>query len=667
MKKIKVALIGNPNCGKTTIFNQLTGYRHKIANYPGVTVEKKSGDIKIDGIELEIIDLPGIYSLAAHAEDEKVARSYILDEKPDVVINIIDASNLEKSLLLTTQLMELGKPILLALNMMDIAEKRDIKIDFEFLSDILEVDVAPVVASKKKGIDALIKKAISVAKKKTSLGISVKFDDDIENEISKLEALLLDTIELREKRLIAIKLLEEDSHVLKKVSNCSIINKINESKELLENKYHEHIEVVLSIKRHEFVKSILQKALVKHEKFQKTISDKIDEVLTHRILGFPIFLLIMFAIFEFTFFVGEYPRGWIEHLFKFFGSLINSSWPTTTYPLLRSLVVNGVLAGVGTVLLFLPNILILFFCISILEDSGYMARAAFILDRLMHKIGLHGKSFIPMLIGFGCTVPAVMATRFMESKKDRLVTILALPLVACSAKLVVFTLLIPAFFARPYQPIVLFSLYLIGLFLAVVVIKIFKIILFKESSFSFVMELPTYKVPSFFSSVLHMWDRSKEYIQKAGTLIFGFSIILWALGSFPTDKKDISKTYLGQIGKALEKPFKPLGFDWKVDTSLISSFASKEVFIAQLGIIYSIKDATDVKQLQENLKRDYSPLQAFCIMLFILISTPCIATVAITKKETNSYFWALFQFLYLGLLAYIVTFFAYQIGLIFIR
>ncbi len=667
MKKIKIALIGNPNCGKTTIFNHLTGFRHKIANYPGVTVEKKSGIKKIDDVELEIVDLPGIYSLSAQAEDEKIARSFILDEKPDLVINIIDASNLEKSLFLTTQLMELGKPILLALNMMDIVEKRKQEMDIEFLKSILEVEVVTLVAIKKRGVNELLKKASNIAKKKISFGINVKFDDVIEKEISKIENLFLDTSDLREKRLIAIKLLEEDSHVLKKLNNCFILNKIKEIKEVLEKKYQEHIEVILSIRRHEFIKSIVNKIIVKQEKYKKTTSDKIDEILTHKLFGFPIFLVIMFLIFQFTFFIGSYPMMWTENLFNYFGSFINYIWPIATYPLLRSLVVNGIITGVGAVLIFLPNILILFFCISILEDSEYMARAAFILDRLMHKIGLHGKSFIPMLIGFGCSVPAIMATRFMESKKDRLVTILALPLVACSAKMVVFTLLIPAFFARPYQPIVLFSLYLIGIVLAILVIKIFKIILFKEPSFSFVMELPSYKLPSIFCSILHMWDRSKEYLKKAGTLIFGFSIILWALGSFPIDKKNISETYLAKIGKTMEPIFKPLGFDWKINTSLISSIASKEVIIAQLGIIYAIKDSSDVKQLQQNLKEDYSLLQAFCFMLFILISTPCIATVAITKKETNSYLWALFQFLYLGFLAYFITFLVYQIGLIFIR
>jgi len=666
MKKIKIALIGNPNSGKTTIFNQLTGYRHKISNYPGVTVEKKRGIKKIDDIELEIIDLPGIYSLSAHAEDEKIATSFILNEKPDVVINIIDASNLEKSLFLTTQLMELGKPVLLALNMIDIAEKRKTKINVEFLKTFLEVEIIELIANKKQGIDELIKKAINIVKKKTSYGINVKFDDIIEKEITNIENLFLDTIDLKEKRLIAIKLLEENPAIAKKINNCSILDKTRKIKNFLEEKYHEHIEVILSIKRHEFIKSILHKVITKQEKYQKTTSDRIDEILLHKYFGLPIFLLIMFLIFQLTFFFGSFPMKGVQNIFKFLASFLDYVWPADVYTLLRSLVADGVITGVGTVLTFLPNILILFFFISFLEDTGYMARAAFLLDRLMHKIGLHGKSFIPMLIGFGCSVPAIMSTRFIESKKDRLVTVLALPLIVCSAKLVVFTLLIPAFFVQPYQSIVLFSLYIIGIILAILVIKIFKIVLFKEATFSFVIELPSYKVPSFFSSILHMWDKSKEYLKKAGTLIFGFSIILWALGSFPVHKKDISDNYLGKIGSSMEKVFKPLGFDWKVNTSLISSVVSKEVFVAQLGIIYAIKDSADVRQLQQDLKKDYSTFQAFCIMLFILISTPCIATIAITKKETNSYLWAIFQFLYLSVLAYIVTFFVYQIGLIFI-
>ncbi|NGX44686.1 MAG: Ferrous iron transport protein B [Candidatus Anoxychlamydiales bacterium] len=665
-KNIKIALIGNPNTGKTTIFNHLTGFRQKIANYPGVTVEKKSGLKKIDDITLEIIDLPGIYSLSSHSEDEKIAKNFILDEKPDVIINIVDASNLEKSLFLTTQLLELGRPVLLGLNMVDIAKKRDLKIDTKFLENILEIEVSTLIANKKKGIDTLIDKAISVSLSKKSFGAKVKFDSFLEKEIKNVEKLFIDKIDISSKRLFAIKLLQQDKHVLKKIDSPLVIKKVSQMKDVLEKRYKEDLEIVFANQRHDFIRSILTKTYQRKEKFKKNRSDKIDEILTHRIFGFPIFLLFMYLTFQFTFSLGAYPTAWIESIFKFITSSISNLWPQAILPLFRSLIIDGVVAGIGSVIVFMPNIVMLFFCISILEDSGYMARAAFILDRLMHKIGLHGKSFIPMLIGFGCSVPAIMATRFMESKKDRIITILAIPLVACSAKLTIFALLIPAFFPKAYQPLVLFSLYLVGLVLAIGVIKIFKITLFKGKPFSFVMELPSYKVPSIFTTLIHMWDKTKEYLKKAGTVILGFSIIFWALSTFPIKSKDISESYMGKIGKAMTPVFKPLGFDWKVNTALIGSFAAKEVFISQIGVIYAVKDAGDTKSLQNSLKRDYSALQAYSIMLFVLISTPCIATIAITRKETGSHKWAFFQLGYLTLLAYIVSLFAYQIGSIFI-
>ncbi|NGX28837.1 MAG: Ferrous iron transport protein B [Candidatus Anoxychlamydiales bacterium] len=667
MKKLLVALIGNPNAGKTTIFNHLTGFRQKVANYPGVTVEKKIGTKKFNDTTIEIVDLPGIYSLSTHSEDEQITKNFILDEKPDIIINIVDASNLDKSLLLTTELMETGRPILLALNMIDRATKNNQTIDVKFLEKLLEVETVPVVAIKKKGLDELIKKAYQISKRKTlSFGVNVKFDQPIENEIKKIENLYLDPIEINEKRLIALKLLQEDEHFLKKIRSKDLLKQVHLSREILQSYFKDHLEIIFSKKRYEFIDSILEKALVKKNHYQKTRSDKIDEVLTHKFFGLPIFLLIMYLIFQFTFSIGAYPMGWIESGFSALTTIISNLWPASSFTLFRSLIIDGVIAGVGSVVIFMPNILILFFCISILEDSGYMARAALILDRFMHKIGLHGKSFIPMLIGFGCSVPAIMATRFMESKKDRYITILTVPLIACSAKLVVFTLLIPVFFPKPYQSIVLFALYLIGIVLAIIVIKIFKLTLFKGKPFSFVMELPSYKMPSFFTTIIHMWGHSKEYIKKAATLILGFSIIIWAFSSFPLKEKDISKTYMGKIGKSIEPIFKPLGFDWKIDTALISSIAAKEVFITQVGVVYAIKGSKDTLVLQDNLKKDYSPLQAFCIMLFVLISTPCIATIAITKKETGSYKWAFFQFFYLSALAYIVTLIVYQVGSIFV-
>lgn len=665
MRNIKIALIGNPNSGKTTIFNHLTGFRQKIANYPGVTVERKHGIKKVGDIVLEIVDLPGIYSLHANSEDEKVAKNFILDEKPDIIINVLDASNLEKSLFLTTELLEIGAPVLLALNMVDIARKRELKIDAKFLKNILEVEVTTLIANKKKGLDSLIEKVILISQNQKSSSVHIKFDSFLEKEIKNVEKLFIDNIDLSAKRIIAIKLLEQDKHVQKKIDSCSIITKVSQIKEILEKRYKEDLELVFASQRHEFIGSILNKIYQKKE-FKKNRSDKIDEILTHRIFGFPLFLLFMYLTFQFTFAIGAYPTVWIENIFKFIISSISNLWPQTMLPLFRSLIIDGVIAGISSVVVFMPNIAGLFFCISILEDSGYMARAAFILDRLMHKIGLHGKSFIPMLIGFGCSVPAIMATRFMESKKDRLITILAIPLIACSAKLTVFTLLIPAFFPKAYQPIALFSLYLIGLILAIVVIKIFKITLFKGKAISFVMELPSYKVPSIFTIFIHMWDKTKEYLKKAGTVILGFSIIFWALSTFPIKSKDISSTYMGKIGKAMTPIFKPLGFDWKLNAALIGSFVAKEVFISQISVIYALKNTDDIKSLQKSLKNDYSTLQAYSIMLFVLISTPCVATIAITRRETGSHKWAFFQLTYLTILAYIVSLLAYQIGSLFI-
>ncbi|MBN2480013.1 MAG: ferrous iron transport protein B [Parachlamydiales bacterium] len=663
---IKIALIGNPNCGKTTLFNAITGFRQKIGNYPGVTVEKKCGIKKIGDITLEIIDLPGIYSLGAHSDDERVAKNYILEEKPDIVINIIDASNLEKSLFLTTELMELDRPILLAMNMTDIVKRNDIEIDYEFLKSILEVEIVEIIANKKIGLDLLLEKAINLSKKEKSRGINVKFSSDVESAILEIEKKISDSHSLKEKRLLALKFLENDKDFFLKYGTHSLKKIVEIQKEKIEKKYLDHFDMIIQRQRHEFLREILKKTIFRKEQFEKTFSDKIDSIVTNKYLGLPLFLLIMFLIFEFTFSLGAYPTILLEKIFKGLSSFLMNIWPKNSFLLIRSLLIDGVIAGVGSVLSFLPNIMILFFSISILEDSGYMARAAFILDRIMHKLDLHGKSFIPMLIGFGCSVPAIMATRFLENKKDRLITILAIPLIACSAKLVVFTLIIPAFFEKAYQPIVLFSLYLIGIILAIISIKLFKLTLFKKESFSFVMELPEYKLPSFFALFMHMWDRSKEYIKKAGTLILGFSIVLWFLSTFPmhNDKKDISKSYVAKIGNFIEPVFKPLGFDWKINTSLISSFAAKEVFVSQLSVIYATKDS-DRGYFQKELRKDYSKLQAYAIMLFILISTPCMATIAITKKELNSFKWALFQLFYLTALAYAVTLIFYQLGKLF--
>ena len=666
MKKIKVALVGNPNCGKTTIFNHLTGFRQKVGNYPGVTIEQKNGIKKTFDAEYEIIDLPGIYSINSFQEDERVAKNYILDEKPDVIINILDASNLKKSLFLTTELLELNIPVILALNMVDISKKKEISINLEFLKKILEVEAVEIVATKKEGLQELLKKTLFCFDKKIKNGINIKYSQDIESEILKVEKEILEFSDIKDKRFFAYKLIEGDIDILKKIKNQKAIEEAKISKNNIEKKYKDHFEIISSNQRHKFIDSIINKLISYPRVEKKSFNEKVDDILTHKYFGFLIFFLIMFLIFEFTFIAGSYPSRLISSFVEFTSNNISIFWPKNYLPIFRSLCLDGVLAGVGSVIAFLPNILFLFFSISILEETGYMARAAFILDKFMHKIGLHGKSFIPLLIGFGCSVPAILSTRIMENKKDRLITIMVLPLIACSAKLVVFTLIIPAFFTKFYQPFVLLFLYFFGIFLAILMIKIFKITLFKGKNFSFVMELPELKMPSFYSSLLLMWDKAKEYIQKAGTLILGFSIVLWFLGSFPKTENEIvlKNTYMGKIGNFFEPIFKPLGFDWKIDTSLISSFAAKEVFVAQLGVIYSIEGSSS-EILQDQLKNDYTFLQAISILIFILISSPCITTIAVTKKELKSYKWAFFQFGYLTLLAYVVSLIFYQGGRLF--
>ncbi len=601
-KKVNIALIGNPNCGKTTIFNQITGFKQKTGNYPGVTIEKKQGSYKEKDIELAILDLPGIYDLHSSSLEEKLTQNELLTGKPDIIINIVDSTNLEKSLLLTAQLKKLNVPIVLALNMSDLCRKKKIFIDLIKLSSILKIDVVEVIANKKIGIKELIQKSIDVANRAKNSSKSKK-----------------------------LAFLEDDN-----------------------------IE-----ERHEFVARICKKIVSRKVKFHHSRSDMIDGFLTHRIFGLPIFLLIMFLVFQVTFYIGSFPTLWIEKGISLLSTTVSSLFYKES--LIKALLVDGVIGGVGAVLIYLPNILLLFLSISILEDSGYMARAAYLLDRIMHKIGLNGKAFIPMIIGFGCSVPAIMATRTLESKKDRLILILVLPLIACSAKLVVFMLFIPPFFSPILRPVVLLSLYVIGIALSFMLIKLFNITLFKKRSSSFIMEFPPYRKPLVKSIFMNMWNKGSSYIKKAGTLILGFSILLWILSAFPKsdNKNEKVDNYLSKIGHFIEPVFKPIGFDWKINTSLISSFAAKEVFIAQLGVIYSTDEGSGSKALQEKLMKDYTPLQAYLIMLFILISSPCIATFAITKKETGSYKWAFLQLIGLTMLGYISVFIVYQLNKIY--
>lgn len=704
--KIVVALAGNPNSGKTTIFNGLTGARQHVGNYPGVTVERKEGYRQHGDHELMFVDLPGTYSLTAYSAEELVARNYIVDEKPDVVVDIIDSSNLERNLYLAVQLMETGAPLVLAFNMSDEARARGYEFDLEKLSRFFNAPVVRTVGHKGDGMDELMEKIVSIASNKNnSRDIhDVNYGDEVEDEISKIGLLLRNNPSLTEKygaRWLAVKLLENDRDVREKVASEEVDAQVARSSSHVEKILGEPPETIIASRRYGFISGACQEAVHSTVEVLHTLSDRIDAVITNRVLGLPIFLGLMYLVFYLTFTLGDPPMGWIESFFKWSGENLGALWPEGSESLLRSLLVDGIIGGVGGVIVFLPNILLLFFAIAILEDSGYMARAAFIMDRLMHRIGLHGKSFIPMLIGFGCSVPAIMATRMLENRRDRLVTMLVVPLMSCGARLPIYALIIPAFFPEAWNAPMLWIIYVIGILLAVASAKVLRVTIFKGESVPFVMELPPYRMPTFRGVITHMWQRGWLYLKKAGTVILGISILLWVLTTFPglpeneaerfenhkqavqaTAVSDEEKTakiasidnamteaslrhsVAGRIGHAIEPILRPMGFDWKIGTALIGAFAAKEVFVAQMGIVYSVGKEVDEgsEALRDQLRANYTPLVAFCIMLFCLVSAPCMATIAVTRRESNSWRWALFQLAGLTALAWVLTVIVFQAG-----
>jgi ferrous iron transport protein B len=731
--KIVVALAGNPNSGKTTIFNELTGARQHVGNYPGVTVERKEGFRRHGDIELQIVDLPGTYSLTAYSAEELVARNYIIDEKPDVIVDILDASNLERNLYLAVQLMELDVPLVLAFNMSDMAKARGYEFDIEKLSRFFGARIVETVRNKgigmKELLDAIIETAtedrVKHANRKdekqsdgvfsSKAGIRgprraapvLNYGREIEEEIAKIQSLIEKDSSVAGKydgRWLAVKLLENDKELRSKVSSAEINEQVEKSVARIEKVLGESAETAIAGARYGFISGACQEAVRSTIEIRHTLSDRIDSVVTNRVLGIPVFLGLMYLVFHLTFTLGDPPMGWIESFFGWLGGIVEGWWAAGSESLLKSLLVDGIIGGVGGVIVFLPNILLLFLAIAILEDSGYMARAAFIMDRLMHKIGLHGKSFIPMLIGFGCSVPAIMATRTLENWRDRLTTMLVTPLMSCGARLPIYALIIPAFFQQAWHAPMLWIIYMIGIALAVISAKLLRITVLKGESVPFVMELPPYRMPTVKGVLIHMWERGWLYLKKAGTIILGVSILLWAMTTFPSlpdrekarfenerqtvqanfseDDEELADrlaaidnaeaeaalqySIAGRVGHAMEPLLKPMGFDWKIGTALIGAFAAKEVFVAQMGIVYSVGEADEESQtLREKLKKTYTPLVGFCIMLFCLISAPCMATIAVTKRESNSWRWALFQLGGLTLLAYLLTLLVFQAGSLF--
>jgi ferrous iron transport protein B len=668
--EITVALVGNPNSGKTTVFNNLTGAHQSVGNWPGVTVEKKEGKININGEVLRIIDLPGTYNLGNYSEDERIARDFILFEKPEIIINIVDATNLERNLYLTFQLLEMGARVVLALNMSDELKMKQINIDTEKLASFIGIPVVPTVAIHGEGLNELLQEVLRESKKKDLRSFAVDYGKEIENEIINLDHHLLLNLSWEnsdKSRWFAIKLLEGEMNTLQKlVKNLNIERFIpirDTAVKRLENFLGEEVESLIAERRYDFIQKIVAQAITRKEtsEAQPSISDKIDRIVTNRYIGIPLFLFAMWALFQFTFKVGDPFIGYIEGFFEWLTGVIEP-WLVGlgASELLRSFVLDGVIGGLGSVLVFIPNIFLLFLAISLLEDSGYMARAAYIMDRFMHTLGLHGKSFIPFLIGFGCNVPAIMATRTLENRRDRLITILINPLMSCSARLPVYILFAGAFFGA-HQGLVIFSLYLMGIVLAILMGIVFKKFLFKGESSHFVMELPPYRLPTLKNTWIHIWGRLSSFIRRAGTIIFAVVILIWVLSNLPAGVEFASQeSFLGRIGSALAPIFKPAGFGtWQAAVALLFGVLAKEVVVGTLAVLYGIAELG----LSESLiVHSWTPLSAYAFMVMTLIYVPCVATIGTIKRETNSWGWTLFVVAYTLILGWLVAVLIFQIG-----
>ena len=709
-KTINVALVGNPNCGKTSLFNFASGAHEHVGNYSGVTVDAKEGIFHHNGYTFRIIDLPGTYSLSAYTPEELYVRKHLNEQQPDVVINVLDASNLERNLYLTTQLIDMDVRMVIALNMFDELKKQGNKFDYESLSRMIGAPIIPTISRTGFGIETLFDRVIQVYEEQDPVirHIHINYGDSLEKGINNVRHTMKNNEQIGKsisKRYLSIKLLEGDPEVENFVKTLpeaeAIMQEREKSASWIENMLQEDCETAFTDARYGFISGALRETFEQNKIKEATSTQIIDLFVTHKVLGFPIFILFMWIMFEATFRVGSYPMEWIESLVEFISNFMRSHMSEGP---LKDLIVDGIIGGVGGVIIFLPNILILYAFISFMEDSGYMARAAFIMDKIMHKMGLHGKSFIPLVMGFGCNVPAIMASRTIESRNSRMITMLVNPLMSCSARLPVYVLLTGAFFPKNAS-IVLLSLYVSGILLAVAMARLFKRFLFKEEDVPFVMELPPYRMPTAKSILIHMWEKAKQYLHKMGGVILIASIIIWFMGYFPREtpnshlyEKQIAEieqtelsaeekettiaeiermkaidhqqnSYIGRIGQAIQPVLSPLGFDWKISVSLMTGMAAKEVVVSTLSVLYTGNEE-DSQTLSERLKQDrdsadnpvFTPLVALSLMLFVLIYFPCIATVSAIINESHSWKWGLFVISYTCLLAWIVSFVVYQTG-----
>ena len=691
-RTINVALVGNPNCGKTSLFNFASGAHERVGNYSGVTVDAKEGHAEFDGYQFNLVDLPGTYSLSAYSPEELYVRKQIIESTPDVIINVIDASNIERNLYLTTQLVDMNIKIVGALNMFDEFEQRGDKLDYDKLGELFGFPMIPTVFKTGRGVDELFRTVIDIYEGRPVPGksgvrhVHLNHGKYIEQAIDAVKAEIQKNEQIRYKystRFLSIKLLEKDAKVediAKSLPNGGdIIAARDKAADYIMRETKEDSETAIMNAKYGIIHGALHEAGceegTKTDTYQTT--HIIDSVITNRYVGFPLFFLFLYIMFEVTFTLGQYPMDWIEAGVAALGDLTKSTLPDGP---LKAMLADGVIAGVGSVIVFLPQILILYAFISFMEDSGYMARAAFIMDKLMHKMGLHGKSFIPLIMGFGCNVPAVMATRTIESRRSRLVTILVLPLMSCSARLPIYIMITGTFFAAKYQSLVMLSLYAIGIILAVLMSRLFSSRILKGDDTPFVMELPPYRFPTAKAMARHTWEKGRQYLKKMGGIILVASVIVWALGYFPHDdslgqQAQQEQSYIGRIGKAIEPAFRAQGFDWKLDVSLIAGVGAKEIVASTMGVLYAddetvADDTSDSSEkydvLRQKMQADgITPLTAFSYLLFVLIYFPCIATIAAIKGETGSWRWAAFAAVYTTVLAWLVSAAVYQVGSLF--
>ncbi|BDU50372.1 ferrous iron transport protein B [Haliovirga abyssi] len=699
MKKLNVALLGNPNCGKTTLFNALTGGKQHVGNWAGVTVEKKEGEFEYNGQQINIIDLPGIYSLSTKTIEEKVSRNYLIEEKPDLVINIIDGTNLEKSLYLTTQLMELGIKFILAINMYDEVKSKGIKIDIKKLSKFLNVPVIPIIARNETGIDLL---KSNITSESTLSKAKVGYDEDIENAIESLLKIIKKDKKIEEKiniRWLIIELLEGDPKAFEMLKNSIVYdevkNTLDDKIEYVKKIYNEEIKIVIMEKRFGFILGLIKECvIIRKMDFSKLdITEKIDNIILNKWVGLPLFLFILWGTFNLTFVFGNFFSSYINDGIVLLGNFVSNVLPNG---ILKDMLIDGAIGGMGGILVFLPQILILFLVIALLEDSGYMARVAFIMDKLMHYLGLHGKSFISLFMGFGCNVPGIMAARILENEDDRIVTALVNPFMSCSARLPIYILVTGMFFKKNAGNVI-FSIYLIGIIVAIFTAKMLKKFFFKGLSVPFVMELPPYRAPTLKSLMIHMWDRASMFLKKMGGVILIGALIVWALGYFPINKnysnnivkletqaskitdiqkkndlsmkiedmkkvEDMENSYMGKIGKTIEPVFKPLGITWREGVALIAGITAKEIFVSTISVLYGVGDENATGLKRKMLKDGITPIAAYGLMVFVLLYIPCVATIAAIRRETNSLKWTIFSVIYGISIAYALSFLINTIG-----